>query len=394
MKTRQRSPFSLRFLRAAAAVLTAVIVLSLIPPVRASSALPFNDVTPGKWSYDAVVWAYANGITSGTSQTSFSPNQELTYAQISVFLHRYAYSPKPRYRYADKLKTWQNRYFYNGINWACDFGLVTLSEIGNGTQPKAKPTRNAFVRILFRYAVNWEHRSVAVSEDCLGAYRDVPTEPADWEAWNWAVKNGMISGTSAATLSPDKTLTRAEFVMMLYRYETQAAMLRGETLLGTRLRGWQRTLLETGELAYGVPWVNYAYEIGPDGLPTRIDCSGILEWAFCYSGIYQAPDLESWQLWASDHFTRVYARKSGSNGYTETGYTFINRVRANLQPGDLIFCGFNESNYHIMMYLGSDASKVCVFHSRDGVGVCVEALPNRSDSYYLSNIYGIKRHIP
>ncbi len=382
------------FFRAIALVLTIGLLCGMALPARAASALPFDDVKPGRWYYDAVLWAYGQGITSGTSETTFSPHQELSYAQTSLFLYRYAYSPAPHFRFAEAFAACRDRYYYDSINWACDFDIIALNEVANGNRPGTKLNRNQFVNILYRYAAGWEHRSVAVDGNYLGAYEDAPSDETEWKAWNWAVKIGMISGTSATTLSPEKTLTRAEFVLMLYRYETQAAMLQGETLIGMHLRGWQRTLLETGELAYGVPWVDYAYELGPDGIPTKIDCSGILEWAFCWSGIYNVPDLESWQLWDSDHFIRVFTRNTGSGGFTETGYTFINRVRSGMQPGDLIFCGFNESTYHVMMYLGSDSSKVYVFHSRAGVGVCVEALPNTVSSYYLKNIYGVKRHIP
>lgn len=377
-----------------ALLLAAALLCGGFPAARAAQELPFDDVRPGKWYYEAVRWAYTNGITSGTSETSFSPHQELTYGQTSMFLYRYAYSPSPHFRYADAFAACAGRYYYDSVNWACDFGIIPPEEVTGGHRPGDKLTRSQFVMLLYRYAGGWEHRSVETRADHLGVYADVPAEEAQRRAWNWAVEIGMISGTSETTLSPEKRLTRAEFVTMLYRYETQAAMLRGEALIGGRLRGWQRTLLETGELAYGVPWVNYAYDLGSDGIPIRIDCSGLLEWAFSYSGIHQTPDLESWQLWQSDHFTRVFTRNASAGGFTETGWAFLNRVRSGLQPGDLIFCGFDESNYHVMMYLGSDASNVYVFHSRNGQGVRVEALLNTASSYYLKNIYGIKRHIP
>ena len=391
---REHIRFPFRFRRLIAGLLAAVLVLGAVPGARAASELPFEDVKPGRWYYEAVRWAYENGITTGTTETSFSPHQELSYGQTCQFLYRYAYSPIPHFQYADAFIGYESRYFYDSINWACDFGLVPLEEVSGENRPGDKLTRNRFVNILYRYAVNWEHRSVAAETDHLGIYEDVPTDETERQAWNWAVDIGMISGTSSTTLSPDKILTRAEFVTMLYRYETQDPILRGEALIGRRLRGWQRTLLETGELAYGVPWANFAYELGPDGIPTLIDCSGIQEWAFSYSGIYELPNLESWQLWGSEHFTRVFERASNGKTYTESGYAFINRIRGELQPGDLIFCGVSERNHHMMMYLGSDDSYVYVFQSRQAMGVCVEALPNTELSYYLKNAFGVKRHIP
>lgn len=391
---REHRRFSDLFRRLIAGLLAALLLCGPVPVAQAASDLPFEDVKPGKWYYEAVRWAYENGITSGTSETTFSPHQELSCSQISQFLYRYAYSPIPHYEYADAFADYESRYFYASINWVCDFGIVPLEEVSDGNRPGDKLTRNRFVNLLYRYAVNWEHRSVATEADHLGVYEDVPTDETEREAWNWAVEIGMISGTSSTTLSPEKILTRAEFVTMLYRYETQDEMLRGEILIGKRLRGWQRTLLETGELAYGVPWVNFAYELGPDGIPTEIDCSGIQEWTYTYSGIYKAPNLDCAQLWASDHFTRIFTRAGTAKAYSETGWAFINRIRRELRPGDLIFCGLGDTRHHMMMYLSSDASYVYVFHSRSGVGVCVEAIPNTDLSYYLKNAYGVKRHIP
>lgn len=371
------------------------LLFHILPAAKAASELPFRDVKEGKWYYKAVVWAYKNGITTGTSSDSFSPKRELSYAETATFLHRYAYSPKAHYIYAKQLQNDQNKYYYKSLSWACDFDIIQIGDVsGTENTPTQKLTRNDFVRIMFRYALNWEHRSVACSDDYLARFEDAPADAKNRTAWNWAINAGIIAGTSSSTLSPEKYLNRAEFVTMLYRYENQDEPLRGEALYEARLRGWQRTLLETLELAYGVEYQNHAYEIGSDGIPLKIDCSGIIEWAFCASGIYNVPDLESFELWASNHFTRTATREASGGSYAETGYQFINRVRSDMQPGDMIFCGFNDSNYHMMVYIGASSSYLYVFHSRLSKDACVERIPNTPDSYYLRNIYGIKRYIP
>ena len=51
---------------------------------------PFTDVTENKWFYSAVLWAYQNGITGGTTETTFSPNAKCTRAQIVTFLFKAA----------------------------------------------------------------------------------------------------------------------------------------------------------------------------------------------------------------------------------------------------------------------------------------------------------------
>ena len=62
-------------------------------PAAKSSAMPFADVKSGSYYYDAVLWAVENGITKGTSATTFSPDQNCSRAQIVTFLWRSEKSP-------------------------------------------------------------------------------------------------------------------------------------------------------------------------------------------------------------------------------------------------------------------------------------------------------------
>lgn len=62
-------------------------------PAAKSSAMPFTDVKSGSYYYDAVLWAVENGITKGTSATTFSPDQNCSRAQIVTFLWRSEKSP-------------------------------------------------------------------------------------------------------------------------------------------------------------------------------------------------------------------------------------------------------------------------------------------------------------
>ena len=54
-----------------------------------SSANPFTDVKAGAYYNDAVLWAVANGVTGGTSATTFAPTDGCTRGQVVTFLHRY-----------------------------------------------------------------------------------------------------------------------------------------------------------------------------------------------------------------------------------------------------------------------------------------------------------------
>ena len=58
------------------------------PPVEEDEPLPFTDVKPGRYYCDAVRWAWQNGVTTGTTETSFSPHDTCTRAQVVSFLYK------------------------------------------------------------------------------------------------------------------------------------------------------------------------------------------------------------------------------------------------------------------------------------------------------------------
>ena len=73
-----------------------------------SSGLPFKDVAPGAWYEAAVSYSYSKGIIAGTSSTSFSPEAELTRAQLISILWRKAGKPVVNYALA-----------YSDVDWLC-----------------------------------------------------------------------------------------------------------------------------------------------------------------------------------------------------------------------------------------------------------------------------------
>lgn len=380
---------------------TIVMVLALIlvfgmASTSYATSIPFTDVSDTAWYRSAVEWAYANEMTSGTGENQFSPDQQLSYAEICTFLYRYAYSPKAHY-YHNELAKYSKKYYYKSVNWCCDFGIVAVSEVsGNGRTPgSAKMTRNDYVYTMYRYAQKWEKQSVYVSGDRLSNYTDAPTNETYRKAWNWAVDRNLIYGTSNTTLSPNDIVTRSQFVTVLWRYDqhrkngTAAPQLVSEQLIGKKLRGWQRTLIEAGEKCLGrVTWVDEVYELGSDGIPVRIDCSGFVNWMFTYTGIHPYNDMDCADLWASNTFTKQYQKYSSENGYT-----FMKRVRYSLQPGDMLLSKSQNGN-HIMVFLANSANYVYVIQCRSGKGVVVEAIPFNSSSYYIKSLYGVLRYIP
>jgi len=84
---------------------------------------PFTDIRPSNYYYNAVLWAAEKGITTGTSPTTFSPNEECSRKQIVTFLWRFAGCPSG---YKNKfLDVSNNAYFTEAVNWAAAKEITT-----------------------------------------------------------------------------------------------------------------------------------------------------------------------------------------------------------------------------------------------------------------------------
>ena len=94
-----------------------------IPQGQESSS--FTDVRPGTYYYDAVRWAVESGITTGTSATTFSPDMVCTRAQAVTFLWRQAGCPKPEGEGMAFRDVSKNSYYYDAVCWAVEQGITT-----------------------------------------------------------------------------------------------------------------------------------------------------------------------------------------------------------------------------------------------------------------------------
>ena len=170
----------------------------------------FVDVPADAYYYDAVLWAVKEGITNGTSATTFSPDNPCTRAQMVTFLWRAAGSPEPKTSECQFTDVDMDSYYGKAVLWAVEKGIT------NGTSdttfsPDATCTRAQMATFLCRMA-----NGKAVSS--TSAFTDVEAGKYYTEAVQWAVEQGITNGTSATTFSPDTTCTRAQMVTFLYRY--------------------------------------------------------------------------------------------------------------------------------------------------------------------------------
>ena len=169
----------------------------------------FTDVPAGAYYADAVKWAVAEGITSGTSPTTFSPNNGCTRAQMVTFLWRAAGSPEPESDYGPFRDVPKDAYYRKAVLWAAGEG-ITSGTSPTTFSPNATVTRAQTVTFLWR----WEGEPEA---DQRSGFRDVPAGQYYSEAVSWAVEAGITNGTGTTTFSPGQTCTRAQIVTFLWR---------------------------------------------------------------------------------------------------------------------------------------------------------------------------------
>ena len=117
-------------------------------PASKTSAMPFTDVPVGSYYYDAVLWAVENGITKGTSDTTFSPNMTCSRAQIVTFLWRSEKSPAAGTAnpFADVKST---AYYAGAVLWAVRED-ITKGTTSTTFSPDADCTRAQIVTFLWR----------------------------------------------------------------------------------------------------------------------------------------------------------------------------------------------------------------------------------------------------
>lgn len=171
---------------------------------------PFVDVAEGAYYYDAVLWAAENGITGGTSATTFSPAVTCTRAQTVTFLWRAAGSPDPEGTNMPFTDVASDAYYYDAVLWAVENG-ITSGTSATTFSPNATVTRAQNVTFLWRWA-----ESSAV--EAVNPFTDVAADMYYHDAVLWAADEGITAGTSATTFSPDDPCLRSQIVTFLYRY--------------------------------------------------------------------------------------------------------------------------------------------------------------------------------
>ena len=192
------------------------LVCSLLPGTAlAAGENPFTDVPASHWAHDDITYVYENDLMNGTDGSLFSPESTTTRAQVVTVLYRLAGPPA-----AD----WENPFwdvpasawFHDAVTWAWEndiTGGVSSTHFGAGNAV----TREQLATFLYRYAQDQGYDTSARAD--LSGYSDAGLVSSyATEALSWANATGLITGTTATTLSPQGSATRAQVATILSRF--------------------------------------------------------------------------------------------------------------------------------------------------------------------------------
>ncbi|ODM24960.1 hypothetical protein A7W90_01315 [Clostridium sp. Bc-iso-3] len=175
---------------------------------------PFEDVKTSDWFYSDVEYVVQNGLFSGTSATTFEPNNRMTRAMLVTVLWRLEGSPVLGNNPFEDVPSGQ--WYSEAVAWAAQNGIV--SGMGDGLfAPNSDITREQMATILYRY----EQFSGKIPPDIVA-----DREFSDWDDISDYAKNpvnvltaqGIINGKPGNLFDPKGTATRAEVAAMLHRF--------------------------------------------------------------------------------------------------------------------------------------------------------------------------------
>ena len=186
-----------------------------------AAATRFTDVPDSFWAAEEIAWSVDDGIIRGTSATTFHPNDETLRGQMTVILYRCAGQPavEGASSFSDVAST---VYYADAARWAQGEQILVSTVSGSDRFLGDAPiSRAEFCAMVYHYAgyegIGRKTSSAAPFHDVIGLSSELRT------GIDWAYANGIVNGIDAAQFAPNDTLTRAQAVVMLYRYATTFA---------------------------------------------------------------------------------------------------------------------------------------------------------------------------
>ena len=202
-----------RIKRSLSAMLVAVMFLSL--SLTAFAAHSFRDVDQNSWYGGAVEYVYNKGLMSGVSAEVFSPDANMSRGMLVTVLYSMAGKPSVNATepFAD---VGASDWYYKPVVWAYKNGIVAGTS-ANSFSPNSNITREQMVAIFSKYAA-YKGLKAHASANITGYSDRHSISSYATNAFKWAVGAGIISGTSATTLSPQGNATRAQCAVIIRQF--------------------------------------------------------------------------------------------------------------------------------------------------------------------------------
>lgn len=190
---------------------------SIVAPLDGSGRIeiidnskPYSDVSKDSWASEAIDYASARELFSGTGKGQFSPNRPMSRGMLAVVLHNLEDNPEQEITdiFTDVSA---GKWYTKGIAWAAENGIIT----GYGSSrfgPEEDVTREQMAVMLWRYA-----GSPKAEGELDFADKD-KTSPWAVQAMRWAAEKGIINGKGGGILDPTGKATRAQAAQMLKNF--------------------------------------------------------------------------------------------------------------------------------------------------------------------------------
>lgn len=176
--------------------------------------LPFVDVAAEEWYGDAVATVYAQGLMTGTAEDTFAPELVATRGMVVSILHRLAGSPTVSAEVFEDVTA--DDWYGQAVAWAASEGIASGTS-AETFSPNAAVTREQLAALLCNFAAQQGVDTTACSD--LSNFDDAAAvSDWAQDAVSWAHAEGLLAGTSATTLSPQGEATRAQLAAMLVRF--------------------------------------------------------------------------------------------------------------------------------------------------------------------------------
>ena len=203
-----------------AAVDAAVKALADAQAALKQAGLPYDDVTEGAWYYDAVAYNYYAGTMTGLKPDHFGPADTLVRAQFAAVLHKM--NGEEKVEYTDKFPDVRESDWYKDpVLWAEANEIVTGYTDTKLFGPNDDVTREQMATMMYRYAKDYKKYEVSEGGD-YSSFPDADSvQTFAQDAMKWAVKEGIIQGKTidgVLCLDPQGSANRAECATIIQRF--------------------------------------------------------------------------------------------------------------------------------------------------------------------------------